>query len=274
MPAADIITTRNAQYSLIEVALPGREQTVAGVLLYDPEERRLEMRLRRDWSQIAEPDDAEVLSLVEDDLRAQLSEVGPEQFLARLEDTLSNVLRISARQSVLMADFESTLARIYRQNVQPTVLRFRTHLPLYSCRAAAGRFGDLMAVEEQGWVEAPANLRLTEDMFVAQVVGKSMEPRIPDGSYCVFRHNLVGSREGKLVLVENLAESAEGGERYTVKRYRSLKRPVEGGWEHAWVKLEPLNPEFEAWEILEGHQCRVLAEFIRVLGSAGAYTDV
>jgi len=29
--------------------------------------------------------------------------------------------------------------------------------------------------------------------------------------------------------------------------------------------LEPLNPEFEPWELAEGEDCRVIGEFIRVL---------
>lgn len=103
-------------------------------------------------------------------------------------------------------------------------------------------------------------------MFIAQVVGRSMEPVIPDGSWCVFRRNVVGSREGKRLLVENLAESDAGGQRYTVKRYHSEKRYSDDGeWAHSVVRFEPLNPEFDAWEIDDEHQCRVLAEFVRVL---------
>jgi phage repressor protein C with HTH and peptisase S24 domain len=56
-------------------------------------------------------------------------------------------------------------------------------------------------------------------MFVAKVVGKSMEPRIPDGSYCVFAAPVQGTRQGKIVLAQ-LRDQAdpEGGERYTLKR--------------------------------------------------------
>ena len=49
-----------------------------------------------------------------------------------------------------------------------------------------------------------------------------MEPRIPDGSLCVFRHGVTGSRQGRLVLVENL--ETRGNNRYAVKRYQSRKR--------------------------------------------------
>ena len=123
-----------------------------------------------------------------------------------------------------------------------------------------------MPVEEEGWVEAPPGLRLSEDMFVAQVVGRSMEPHIPDGARCIFKARVAGSRQGKWLLIENFEESEAGGQRYTVKRYRSEKVYNEDGtWRHTRIILEPLNPEFEPWTIEEGHQCRVIAEFVCLL---------
>ncbi len=263
---AAILPTRRGEYAVLELALPGREVEPAGVILLDPSTGEAGCRLRQDWEQIADAEDAEVLELLEADLRERLNELSGEKLLSYLEDTLSNTLRVSDRETVLLGNFESVLSRLYTRIVPSTVLRFDTHLPVYSCRAAAGRFGDQMQVEELGWIEAPRGLRLTPDMFVAQVVGRSMEPVIPDGSRCIFRANVIGSRKGKLLLVENFAESEEGGERYTVKRYRSEKILREdGAWEHARVIMEPLNPEFEPWELEEGHQCRVIAEFVRVL---------
>ena len=263
------VATRWGQYSILEVDLPGRGAEPAGVILFDPEEGRLDLRLRRDWDEIAEEEDAEVLELLEDDLRVKAAEMGPEPFLQLLEEMLSNVLRISEREAVLMGDFDATLNRLYNKLVPATVLQFETHLPVYSLAAAAGRFGELMQVEAEGWVEAPPDLRLTPDMFVATVTGRSMEPRIGDGSRCVFRRSVVGSRENRLVLVENLEEAEEGGQRYTIKRYRSVKRSDSDGWRHARIIMEPLNPEFEAWEIDpeagEAEKIRVIGEFVRVL---------
>jgi SOS-response transcriptional repressor LexA len=269
MPAtlsSPVVATRLGSYSVLELALPGRSGEPAGILLWDPANARLEARLRRDWDQIAAPEDAEVLEHLEADLARKIADHGAEALLRFLEDTLSNALRISDRRPVLLGHFEATLNWLYNRHVSATVLRYRTHLPLYSCRAAAGRFGDQMHVEEEGWIEAPPGLRLSEDMFVARVVGRSMEPEIPDGSLCIFRAGVAGSRQGKKVLVENLAESEEGGERYTVKVYRSKKTVREdGSWEHERIIMEPLNPAFEPWEIREGDRCRVIAEFVRVL---------
>jgi hypothetical protein len=144
------------------------------------------------------------------------------------------------------------------------ILPFVTHLPLFSLRAAAGRFGEDMEVEPEDWVEAPPGLRLTQDMFVVRVVGRSMEPRIPDGSLAVFRYQPPGSRQGKVVLVWNRGASESGGE-FTVKVYRSRKGPAENGWRHEEIVLEPENPDFEPLHLDASADYRVLGEFVRVL---------
>jgi hypothetical protein len=101
-------------------------------------------------------------------------------------------------------------------------------------------------------------------MFVVHVVGRSMEPRIPDGSLNVFRAPVVGSRENKIVLVE-LFGQMETSARYTVKRYTSKKTyHSEDDWQHTSIRLEPLNPEFAAFELQEG-QFRTIAEWVCTL---------
>ncbi|MDQ6699880.1 MAG: S24 family peptidase, partial [Acidobacteriota bacterium] len=103
-----------------------------------------------------------------------------------------------------------------------------------------------------------------EGMFVAKVVGRSMEPLIPDGSLCVFRSPVVGSRQGKRLLIEQLG-ATDSSARYTVKRYTSRKvQTGEEEWSHESIRLEPLNPDFPAFE-LDGEQFRVLGEFVQVL---------
>ena len=108
-------------------------------------------------------------------------------------------------------------------------------------------------------------------MFVAQVVGKSMEPAIPDGSYCLFAAPVEGSRQGKTVLVQMRdAIDPETGERYTVKRYESEKIAADDSWHHSKITLTPVNPEFEAIELSDAEegQVKVIAECIEVLGSS------
>ena len=258
------LTTQHAQYMIITLELPGADRVNAGVLLEDPATDRLWVRLRRDWEEFA-PEEAEVLAAIEYDLAAKAQELGAKELLRYLEDTLSNVLMVTDRREVLIDDFERTLARLYRQNVQSTVRPYVTHLPRYSLAVAAGKFLENQEVEEEGWEEAPSDLRLTKELFVASIQGRSMEPKIPDGSLCVFRQGVTGSRQGRLVLVEQLGGGAN--DRYTVKRYASDKAQREDGtWSHERITLLPLNPEFESWTLdQQEEKFRIVAEFVRVL---------
>jgi hypothetical protein len=62
--------------------------------------------------------------------------------------------------------------------------RYVTCVPLVPLKAAAGAFSDPQHVEDDNWewVAVDSKHRLRPGMFVAQVVGKSMEPTIPNGS--------------------------------------------------------------------------------------------
>ena len=73
--------------------------------------------------------------------------------------------------------------------VEPTSSeKYVTCLPLMRLKAAAGAFGNPQHVEDDDfqWVAVESRRRLRRGMFVAQVVGRSMEPTIPDGSFCLF----------------------------------------------------------------------------------------
>ena len=106
--------------------------------------------------------------------------------------------------------------------------RFRSVVPIYSLKAAAGAFGTGKAVEPDGWAKLDDGPRLREGMFVAQAEGRSMEPQIADGVWCLFARP-VGDPNGKIVLVEHRAiEDPDTGGKYVVKRYRSNKVVADG----------------------------------------------
>lgn len=260
----DVAATYSARFSVLAVELPGEAPENAGVLLEDPASDRLYVRLRRDWNEIA-PREAEVFSAIEDHLAAQSAEVGAARLMEHLEATLSNALRVSEPHAVMVEDFDRALSRLYREHVHSSVREFVTHLPRYSLAVAAGKFLENPEVTAEGWEEAPGDLKITPDMFVARIAGRSMEPKIPDESWCVFRYGVTGSRQGRLVLVEQLGGGAN--DRYTVKRYRSVKRKQgDGSWSHERITLEALNPEFESWDLdPQEERFRILAEFVRVL---------
>jgi SOS-response transcriptional repressor LexA len=148
--------------------------------------------------------------------------------------------------------------------------RYVSCVPLVPLKAAAGVFGDSQRVDEGEfeWVEVQSSHRLRRGMFVAQVIGKSMEPAVPDGSYCLFRAPVEGTRQGKTVLAQlRDTMDPETGERYTVKRYESEKDEQGDLWRHATITLRPMNPEFEPIILTEAEegQLEVIAELIEVL---------
>lgn len=254
-----------AQYSLLLCETPGHSLTTIGVLLLDPGTDTLYLRLRRDWNSVASEEDAEVLAELEDDLQMQSRDKGGAAVLELLESIASQAVRVSDRESITVRDFDRKLGELYRAHVPAEVLRFETHLPRYSLAVAAGPFlTNPQDIEAEEWIETPADLRLDEDMFVARIQGQSMEPRIPNGSLCVFRRNVVGSRSGRLVLVRS-SELADDNQ-YTVKRYKSEKRDTKNGFEQTRIRLESLNPAFPSWDLDEdSEKYQVIAEFVRVL---------
>ncbi len=253
------------EYSLLQSELPGSGLQTIGVLLLDPASDTLYLRLRRDWIKIATEEDVEVLEALEEQLDLESREVGGSALLRRLEHQASASVRITDREPVAVRSFERTLGELYREHVPAQVLEFRTHLPLYSLAVAAGPFlTNPEDIRAEYWIESPPDLRLDEGMFVARIHGKSMEPRIPDGSQCVFQRNVVGSRNGRLVLVRN-SELADENQ-YTVKRYRSEKRMTEDGFVQTRIRLESLNPAYPSWDLNEdSEKYQVIAEFVRVL---------
>jgi SOS-response transcriptional repressor LexA len=206
-----------------------------------------------------------VLDGVEEYIRQLAADTGAEALLSALEDSLSNTLLVGERRTIQVDSFTRALDRLYREHVDDEAVRpYETHLPLYSLRAAAGRLGEEMESAEEDWVPVPEGVRPSQDLFVAHVVGRSMEPRIPDGSLNLFRWNPVGSRQGKILLIQRFGVLDETA-RFTVKRYTSRKRMLgEDQWEHERIRLEPLNPEFEAWDV-EPRDFAVVAEWLRVV---------
>ena len=164
------------------------------------------------------------------------------------------------------------------------VVPFKNCVPIYDLKVAAGRFSDEQQVTEvaQGaelqrpedfeWAELPSVFRPQQGLFIAQVVGESMNRRIPNGAWCLFRLSPVGTRQGKVVLVQHREiHDTDTGGHFTVKTYESKKEIFpDGTWKHSQIVLRPettapgyepivLKPESE-------EDLRVIAELIAVLG--------
>jgi SOS-response transcriptional repressor LexA len=157
------------------------------------------------------------------------------------------------------------------KRVRPTEgQRYRNCVPIWNLKAAAGGFSSSQEVEElEEWAELNTTKKLKPGMFVAQVVGRSMELSIPDGSWCMFSWPAAGSRNGRVLLVEHHdIHDPETGGSYTVKRYKSTKvSDGEGGWKHVEIRLEPDNKDFEPIVLTpkDEDEVRVVADWVEVL---------
>ncbi len=110
-----------------------------------------------------------------------------------------------------------------------------------------------------------------EGYFVTRVVGESMNRRIPNGSWCLFKSNPVGSRQGKVVIVQhrNIQDPDNGGQ-FTIKVYHSTKRVEEDSWEHTSITLKP-DSNIPGYKdiIIDGDEAEALSvrgELIAILG--------
>ena len=189
----------------------------------------------------------------------------------RFETALAADVRSLAElaAAVVHAPPERQLKIVPFEEARETQQAFKTLLPLYGLRAAAGYFGNGEAVEPEGWVDAAGVGRLDERMFVCRAVGRSMEPSIRDGDYLVFRAKPTGTRQGKIVLAQyrGSADPDTGGA-FTVKRYRSEKKESpDGAWGHARVTLSPTNSEYDPIVFTDddARHVTVIAEFVAVL---------
>lgn len=174
-------------------------------------------------------------------------------------------------QTIPVQQEESThlpFRRLLPYEVKP----YENCVPLFDLEIAAGQFSEEQQVEDVEWVELPDAFRPQRGLFVAQVVGESMNRRIPNGAWCLFRMNPVGTRQGKVVLVQHreIADTETGGH-FTVKVYESRKEPApDGSWRHASIVLRPDSslPGYEEIVLSEeqAEDLRVIGELVAVLG--------
>jgi len=149
----------------------------------------------------------------------------------------------------------------------PKSAKYSTHVPVYDLTAAAGGWSDDGVPAEIGWLAVP-DQKLAKGMFAVRVSGESMTPKIPSGSWCLFRTCPAGSREGRLLLFQlSTHTDPEDGGRYTVKRYHSTKQSTDEGWEHTSIELQPLNRSFQSIYISpeDAEDIRVRGEFVSVI---------
>jgi DUF2075 family protein len=177
-------------------------------------------------------------------------------------------------------DLETLPFRVLEPDeVQP----FENCVPLFDLEAAAGFFseeqsvGDLAShiapgVKDVVWIEPPDFIRPRKGLFVIKVIGESMNRRIPNGSWCLFRLNPEGTREGRVLLAQHRdIHDVDTGGHYTIKVYSSEKEQLpDGSWHHTriWLKPDTTSDGYDPIELdpQEADSLRIIAELVAVLG--------
>ncbi|MFT5760432.1 MAG: superfamily II DNA or RNA helicase/HKD family nuclease/SOS-response transcriptional repressor LexA [Alteromonadaceae bacterium] len=144
-------------------------------------------------------------------------------------------------------------------------------IPFYDFYAAAGSFSEMQENKDFNMIEVPLRYSTDQKYFSCKVVGESMNRRIANNSICIFKEPLGGSRNGKIVLVENFGKNDEEyNSSFTIKTYASEKRATDDGeWEHSVILLKPNSTESRFEDIvLHEDDCenmRIVGEFVTVL---------
>lgn len=158
-------------------------------------------------------------------------------------------------------DFQSTI------DFEPIL---QNPIPLYDFYAAAGTFSEIQSEKEFTLIEGPANSK--SDYFACKIVGESMSRIIPNGSICLFKPYTGGSRNGKIVLVENIdIQDQDFNSAFTIKTYSSEKVISDEGWEHTSIALKPNSFDSSYKDIIiseeNGASMRVVGEFVLIITS-------
>ena len=144
-------------------------------------------------------------------------------------------------------------------------------IPFYDFYAAAGSFSEMQENKDFKMLEVPDQYSTEQKYFACRVIGESMNRRIKNNSICIFRESLGGSRNGKIVIVENYGkDDEEYNSSFTIKTYASEKRASDDGeWEHSVILLKPNSTKSKFKDIvLHEEDCenmRIVGEFVTVL---------
>ncbi len=192
------------------------------------------------------------------------------------EPTLRDAIRLQEEHGLLPAAsaslplFSGTDLSI--EDEVPVFDQFRTAVPVYDLVPLGGGFSEPQAPRAQGWMRVQVGRRLSKGMYVSKVEGRSMEPGVPSGSWCLFRHFPPGSApspvalNGRRVVVQLRAdESVTDGGTYTLKRLRV--REVDEHGAARVVSLVPDSPLYGERRIdRAAGDVTIVAELLEVVG--------
>lgn len=215
-----------------------------GILIHDPQAKKVKARLIDEPGEFARlrrlhrNADERLLRALQADLDAQLAAQGddPGGFVAKLEDTLSNVLQLSPQRGLLAEDFELELDRLYREHVEAP--RYR------------GRIAQFIE-----YTRGEIRKHIVEVFRRAGILGK-MEKGVRVGEFTYagdpYRIDYVYRRNGRRGFIQSLALGRDPGQAkilvYTAERIRAKLAQSEFT---AVTEVEP-RPEVERDQFVAG----------------------
>ena len=145
-------------------------------------------------------------------------------------------------------------------------------IPFYNFYAAAGTFSEMQSEKNFSLIEGVGKSNLNGDYFACKIVGESMNRVIPNGSICLFKANPVGSRNGKIVLIENMdIQDQDFNSAFTIKTYSSEKVFSGESYRHKSIVLRPNSFDDSYEDIIVNEESalgmRVVGEFIKILSN-------
>jgi phage repressor protein C with HTH and peptisase S24 domain len=119
-------------------------------------------------------------------------------------------------------------------------------------------------------IDAPKQYCSTQGLFACQVIGESMNRVIPNGSICLFKRYTGGSRNGKIVLVENFDyQDPDFNSAFTIKTYSSQKKSNCDSWRHTLIVLRPNSYDKTYHDIIlteeNSDNMRIVGTFVTIL---------
>lgn len=137
------------------------------------------------------------------------------KYLQRLEAGIANPALTTLIAAA--AAFEQSLAGLFGHDeggdgapfhhVDPAdLVPYENAVPLYPLVVAAGALasGDVAAdAPPDAWVYPHGHRTPRPGFFVAQVRGRSMNKRVPDGAFCLFSTTVSAERQGRILLVRH-----------------------------------------------------------------------
>jgi len=171
----------------------------------------------------------------------------------------------------------------FRRVPKAEVVPFVNAVPVYDLEIAAGRFGAEQVVDavpqaievtnpaDYDWVALEGRTKPAPGLFVAQVVGESMNKRIPSGSWCLWRR-VEAARQGSVVLAQHRdIDDSEMGGHFAVKEFAAETwMDEDGNITNSAVTLrsDSTEPSFHDIVITNAGEgdLRILAELVEVVG--------